>query len=530
MSGLPTVLFIHPPLTKPCEPPAGLARLASVLRAHRIDCRIIDANLCGLQDLLAGPVHAEDTWSKRAVRNIAENLEALQTQGLYTDTDRYKRAVHDVNRVLSLAGRKKGTILSLSNYTDRRLSPVRSADLLQAAEAFEDNPFYPGFAARLEEAFIERQPNTVGISINYLNQAVSGFAVAGFIRNRLPRARILLGGGLISSWMNIPGFSNPFTGLIDDLVSGPGEAVLLSLCGAGGEAEKRFYGFDYTDFFPQHRYLSPGPVLPFSTSRGCYWRKCAFCPEKAERNRYQPSDMSAVGDDLARLTSHIHPALIHFLDNALAPRALGYLAQHPPGAPWYGFVRITAHLADPDFARSLRASGCVMLKLGIESGDPAVLDALEKGIDLDTASAALRTLKSAGIATYVYLLFGTPAESPDGARKTLDFTLANAPWIDFLNPAVFNLPAYGPEAELLETEPFYDGDLSLYSAFRHPKGWHRDRIRRFLDREFKRFRAIRAILHNDPPFFTCNHAPFMSPCFLQRPHLDDGLFTSSGTC
>jgi hypothetical protein len=216
-----------------------------------------------------------------------------------------------------------------------------------------------------------------------------------------------------------------------------------------------------------------------------------------------------VGAELKRLTSRIKPRLIHFLDNALPPKALRYLAQNPPGAPWYGFVRITEHLADADFAQNLKAAGCVMLKLGIESGDPVVLDVLGKGIDLKTVSMALRTLKSAGIATYVYLLFGTPAESPSGARKTLAFTLAHAQWIDFLNLAIFNLPAYSCEANGLDTVPFYQGDLSLYREFRHPKGWHRNRVRRFLVREFKRPRPIRSILNNDPPFFTSNHAPFL---------------------
>jgi len=43
-----------------------------------------------------------------------------------------------------------------------------------------------------------------------------------------------------------------------------------------------------------------------------------------------------------------------------------------------------------------------MLKLGMESGDQAVLDALNKGIDLQEASAALRSLHKAGIAAYGY--------------------------------------------------------------------------------------------------------------------------------
>ena len=149
-----------------------------------------------------------------------------------------------------------------------------------------------------------------------------------------------------------------------------------------------------------------------------------------------------------------------------------------------------------------------MLKLGVESGDQDVLDALGKGIQIDTVSRALDTIHQAGIATYVYLLFGTPAEDERSAAKTLDFTLDHASSIDFLNLAIFNLPAYSDEAGGLDTVDFYEGDLSLYREFIHPRGWSRDRVRRFLSTAFKRPAAIRAILNNDPPFFTSNHAPF----------------------
>ena len=149
-----------------------------------------------------------------------------------------------------------------------------------------------------------------------------------------------------------------------------------------------------------------------------------------------------------------------------------------------------------------------MLKLGVESGDQTVLDALAKGIDIQSISRALDAIHQAGIATYVYLLFGTPAENEASARKTLDFSLAHASSIDFLNLAIFNLPAYSSDAGSLHTEDFYAGDLSLYREFTHPRGWGRDRVRRFLSKTFKKPAAIRGILNNDPPYFTSNHAPF----------------------
>jgi radical SAM superfamily enzyme YgiQ (UPF0313 family) len=149
-----------------------------------------------------------------------------------------------------------------------------------------------------------------------------------------------------------------------------------------------------------------------------------------------------------------------------------------------------------------------MLKLGIESGSQKILDHLQKGIDLEIASKALKALKQAGIATYVYLLFGTPPETEEDAYRTLDFTARHHDLISFLNVAIFNLPAYGPDVENLETESFYEGDLSLYRNFVHPNGWSRSVVRQFLNRTFKRHPAVSPILQRDPPYFTSNHAPF----------------------
>jgi len=162
----------------------------------------------------------------------------------------------------------------------------------------------------------------------------------------------------------------------------------------------------------------------------------------------------------------------------------------------------------------LKKSGCVMLKLGIESGDQGVLDSMQKGVDIGTASLVLKTLKEAGIAAYVYLIFGTPAETLSEARKTLEFVVRHGEEISFLNLAIFNMPVCGTEEWKFKTNTFYEGDLSLYTGFSHPRGWDRKQVRVFLDREFKRNRAVSEILKNEPPIFTSNHAPFF--CDAER--------------
>ncbi|HPD61167.1 MAG TPA: radical SAM protein, partial [Thermodesulfobacteriota bacterium] len=212
------------------------------------------------------------------------------------------------------------------------------------------------------------------------------------------------------------------------------------------------------------------------------------------------------------------PVLIHFLDNTLSPALLNALASHPFPVPWYGFTRITSHLTDLDFCRALKQSGCAMLKLGLESGDQKVLDSLNKGVNLTEASQALKILKRAGVATYVYLIFGTVPENSSVAKKTYDFVVNHCDYIDFLNLAIFNLPVYGAEVEKIKTKNFYDGDLSLYTDFLHPQGWNRKQVREFLDKEFTRHPAIASIIRREPPFFTSNHAPFF--VIKSQGHLD----------
>jgi len=541
------MILIHPPVAKSCEPPAGIAKLCGALDHQGISNTILDANLEGLLNLLKTPPGSSDTWTSRALRHLPGHLDSLKSWDAYRNEDRYRRAIKDLNRLLEMTSRSSRVRISLANYQHEELSPARSTDLVRAAENPEDNLFYPYFKKKLMGLLESEQPSIVGFSMNYLSQALSTFAMIGFLRRECPEVKLTLGGGLVTSWMRRPHWQNPFEGLVDHLVAGPGEAPLLLLMGVNpvrnsggalnppgiilkcdppagqwdiisngvkglnGCSERGFGNDPYTpsyDSFPLKDYFAPGPILPYSASSGCYWNRCSFCPERAEGNSYHAIPVGEVVSDLLSLVDRHKPVLIHLLDNAISPSLMKAISEHPLGVPWYGFARITHHLTNPDFCFALKRSGCVMLKLGLESGDQTVLDDLQKGIDLEEASSALKNLKNAGIATYVYLLFGTPVEALTEARRTLAFVVKHHDCIGFLNLAIFNMPIYGAEAQQMETETFYEGDLSLYTGFDHPKGWSRPLIRQFLDKEFKRHPAIASIVRRDPPVFTSNHAPF----------------------
>ncbi len=500
------MLLIFPPIAKPCEPPAGVALLSAALKENGFACEVVDANIEGMLHLIRSDVTAKDVWSKRAVKKREEILSELKGSRIYQNEDRYHQRVYDLNHMLSISVDQKRFKISLSDYSDSVLSSVSSRDLLKSAAEYRQNPFYGYFEAGLRQRVESSASEYVGLSICYLNQALVGFALAGWIRDNFTNKKIIMGGGLISSWMSRSDYNHPFDGLVDVCIKGEGEQPLLDLLGKK-KANKRHYVPDY-DFVKKDVYLAPGKVLPFRASIGCYWSKCRFCPEKAETRAYSSQRASKVLADLRTIEQRYSPDYVHLIDNAVTPAFLRDLSQERFSFKWYGFVRFEKDFLDLDFCRNLKASGCDMLKLGLESGDQAVLDQMNKGTDLGMVSKTLKNLHEAGILTFVYLLFGTSFEDKAAAHKTLDFVKAHEACINYLNLAVFNLPKFSEDAEGLETWEFYHGDLSLYLNFIHPLGWDRKQVKHFIQRIFKK--EVSTSIRKNPALFSSNHAVFFN--------------------
>jgi len=506
------MLLIFPPVAKPCEPPAGVALLSSALKSHGFPCTVYDASIQGLMYLIQSDLDAKDSWSARALKNRDTILSDLKTQKLYTNVDRYHQRVYDLNRLLSISVDQTRFRISLSDYSDNKLSSVDSRDLLKSAATYRENPFYSFFEKNIRPLILASNFEYVGISLCYLNQALISFALAGWIRDNFRDKKLVMGGGLVSSWMSRPGFGdisdNPFSKLIHVMIKGEGEQPLLELLGVPGTTKKHYIP-DY-GFAKNHSYLAPGTILPFRASIGCYWSKCRFCPEKAETRPYATQRAARIIEDLKQMNKDYHPDYVHFIDNAITPACLKALSKTQPGFKWYGFVRFEKDFLNPDFCYDLKKSGCEMLKLGLESGDQNVLDKMGKGTDLDMVSTILENLKNAEILTFVYLLFGTSFEDEAAARKTLDYIKVHQDNIDYLNLAVFNLPKFSEDADDLDTSEFYHGDLSLYMNFVHPNGWDRRKVKNFLDKEFKKQLAIGSKFRKNPAFFSSNHAMFFN--------------------
>lgn len=499
------MLLIFPPVAKPCEPPAGVALLSAALSEQGLDCSTIDANINGLLYLINSDITPIDSWSRRALKNRSSIIRDLKDPKLYENMDRYHQRVYDLNKLLTLSVDQTRFRITLSDYSDNQLSSVSSSDLLKSAQTYKENPFYPYFENRIRPEIDRLDSDYVGISLCYLNQALVSFALAGWIKDNFQDKKLIMGGGLISSWMSRPDYTHPFSDLIDITIKGEGEQPLLEVLKLPG-SDKRHFVPDY-DFVKPNLYLAPGKILPFRASIGCYWSKCNFCPEKAETRAYSSQRSARVLEDIRKIEKKYQPDFIHLIDNAVTPAFLKAMSRQRFSFKWYGFVRFEKEFMDLQFCKDLKASGCNMLKLGLESGDQGVLDQMNKGTDLVMVSQILKNLHQAGILTFVYLLFGTGYEDEKAAFKTFEYIQDHHPYIDYLNLAVFNLPKFSEDAKNLETREFYHGDLSLYLNFTHPFGWDRRRVKQFLDKTFKKGISKTQIRKN-PAFFSSNHAAF----------------------
>ncbi|WP_020677722.1 B12-binding domain-containing radical SAM protein [Geopsychrobacter electrodiphilus] len=528
------ILLLQPPALKPAEPPLALAVLLAHLRAEGLQARALDANLDAYLYLLDGErltLQAKgvaETNLSRALRHRTASLALLRSAGAVQNFSRYNTAVRYLNRLLALWNSPCGAErLTLGDYQHAGLSPFAPEDLERIASGASPSLFADYFNQELLPRICAVQPRIIAISINYLHQALPAFELAGLLRRALPEVLLVAGGGLISSWrepLRRLGLRLP---IFDHLVFGPGETALARLGHDAAGADYLLQDATTIGFAPDFSfarlsdYFSPQPILPLTASRGCYWQRCLFCPEAAAPvhayTAARPAELPALMRQLADTYGIRH---IQLTDNAIPVNMLKVLAEHAAELSdlnWFGFVRFEAALEDADFVASLAKSGCRMLQLGLESGSQAVLDRLGKGVRLETAARILTNLAAAGIASFVYIMLGTPGETEHDAELTLNFLEQHAARIGFLNLSIMNLPrASGlldnPELYgISSTDPIGDHrPLGLYQKFTAETGWDRSAARRFLDQRLLGSQSIRKIVNRTPPLFTSNHAVFFS--------------------
>ncbi len=107
-------------------------------------------------------------------------------------------------------------------------------------------------------------------------------------------------------------------------------------------------------------------------------------------------------------------------------KALPYIeAIGRTGIKWKAQCRVDG--VTPEIARALRAAGCVIMCLGIESVWQDSLDRINKKINIKKTMDSIRLLKENGIETRVYMIMGLPGEPDDIVERTWNFIKETSP-------------------------------------------------------------------------------------------------------
>ncbi|MDR3090290.1 MAG: B12-binding domain-containing radical SAM protein [Desulfobulbaceae bacterium] len=206
--------------------------------------------------------------------------------------------------------------------------------------------------------------------------------------------------------------------------------------------------YDKLAGFPNHYQLplfsyinAPGATM--ITSRGCPYQ-CSYCDRSVFKRGYRFNSAEYIYEHMAFLRGRFGVRHVNIYDDlftlhrgrieALCER----LIAKPLAMRFNCAVRV-GH-ADDDLLRLLRRAGCLMVSLGIESGDAALLETHKPGVYVDDVKATVARIQARGLRAKGLFMMGLPGETEESIKKTSDFVISLG--LDDMNMAKFT-PFHG---------------------------------------------------------------------------------------
>jgi len=140
-------------------------------------------------------------------------------------------------------------------------------------------------------------------------------------------------------------------------------------------------------------------------------------------------------------------------------------------------INTRANLVPPPILDLMAKAGCYMINFGVESGDEDILKRIKKQVDLDEVIDAFERCRKLGIRTYATFLMGSPGETDESARRTVQFSKRIRPSLAmfFVATAYPGTPMYDQALAAGEIEPRWwakqIANNAKNSAFQVRWGW-----------------------------------------------------------
>ena len=166
-------------------------------------------------------------------------------------------------------------------------------------------------------------------------------------------------------------------------------------------------------------------IMSMITSRGCPWR-CIFCHNSLRTTAVRYHSASRVCLEVDHLMDNYNIEGMVFSDDEflINKRRLLEICQHfkDVGLIWGCQARATS--ITEGIADLLSRSGCVWVGIGFETGNQRTLDILKvNSATVERNIKAIQILKKYGITVLGSFIFGTPSETHEEMRDTINFII-----------------------------------------------------------------------------------------------------------
>jgi anaerobic magnesium-protoporphyrin IX monomethyl ester cyclase len=316
------------------------------------------------------------------------------------------------------------------------------------------------------QRILDTKPDVVGFSL-MTPQLMTALATSALLKQSRPNLTIVLGGAHVDS---TKGDAFEIADCFDFAIHGEGEYPMVEVCrnirdkgklGPNGienlqeciqevpnvvyrdrqtreivtNAARAFLmdldqlpSVDY-DMVNMNNYTVPtlkGRVISMMLSRGCPF-KCTYCDApitmgkkirfwsmdrivadiKFYKEKYGVSDFSFRDSTFTAKKTWVAEFCQRLIDANLNIR-------------WR--INTRANLVPPPLLELMAKAGCYTINFGVESGDDEILRRIKKEVDLEEVIDAFERCRKLGIRTYATFLMGSPGETEDSARRTLQFS------------------------------------------------------------------------------------------------------------
>lgn len=311
----------------------------------------------------------------------------------------------------------------------------------------------------------EFKPDMVGftaVTSSFLN----AYRQAEAIKQTAPHIKTIVGGVHVSALRGKILEQYP---AIDYLVTGEGEKAMAEL--AAGAAPGTIQGLVYRDGtsikdnglrtdlveldslpFPAYHKLEgfpkrfeaalfnypKAPTATIISSRGCPYQ-CSYCDRSVYRRSFRFNSPEYLYEHMAFLKKNFNVRHVFFYDDLFTfnreriEKFCSLLLQKPLGMTYNCAVRV-GHIDDA-LLKMLKASGCWMVSLGIESGAPEILARHKTKVDFNEMKTTVARIQKAGIRAKGLFMMGLPGETEETVKMTTDFI--NGLGLDDMNMTKF---------------------------------------------------------------------------------------------